>query len=200
MDSTDENATGNGAGEFASRERLTAQSAQGERATTGVLTESAPAGSSGVTDSAPSSGQPSAAANASEAGATADAGAPSEVGDRLRAAAQTAEYLVELLRDVEHEVTAAADTRESEDAGQELTDLRDNVRTAALDGLTPEGLQAMGELVEALVKKPSDLLVMVKLSEQADKLSAIIRSHQSVLALVQDPEPPAPLPQGERGE
>jgi hypothetical protein len=142
------------------------------------------------------------AASGTDNGELGGAGRSTDVSERLRAAAQTAEYLVELLRALEHDVaTSQARTAESEDRGRELAELRDSVLQAALDGLNPDDLQAMRELVEALARKPSDLLVMVKISEQAEQMAAIIRSHQRVLAIVQEnPSPPTPLSQGERGD
>jgi hypothetical protein len=130
--------------------------------------------------------------------ASATGNGESEVADRLRAAAQTAEHLVELLRDLER-AAAANESDGIPDHGQELAELRDSVREAALDGLSVDGLQSMGDLVEALAKKPSDLLVMVKLSEQADNLAAIIRSHRRVLAIVQEDPSPSDPPSRDAG-
>src|SRR5579864_9320154 len=177
MEGRDADATGNGAGDYAPRDQLNEQRPEGRVTVPGAAQDpisAEPAPSAGVAD---------------EVGA---GDGPSDAADRLRAAARTAEYLVELLRDLEREAGSAEEQgSESEDHGRELAELRDNVREAALDGLSGDGLQSMGDLVEALVKKPSDLLVMVKLSEQAETLAAIIRSHKRVLAIVEeDPSPP----------
>jgi hypothetical protein len=112
-----------------------------------------------------------------------------DASDKLRAAAQTAQYLVELLQDLERDA-AATHRREVEKQGRDLASFKADIRQIAFGGLDTQDVQTMAELVEALVRKPSDLLVMVKISEQAERLASIIHAHERVLEMVQETQEP----------
>jgi hypothetical protein len=112
-----------------------------------------------------------------------------DASDKLRAAAQTAQYLVELLQDLERD-SAAAQMREVERQARDLATFGDIIRQIASGGLDAQDVRTMGELVDALVRKPSDLLVIVKISEQADRLASIIHAHERVLEMVQEAQKP----------
>ena len=112
---------------------------------------------------------------------------------RLRAATRTAESLAELLRELEQDADSlrsssreiAERARQMEASAADLEAYKARVREAAIGGMDSDGLRSMSELVDALVKKPSDLLVMVKISEQAERLAAIVRAHAKVVDMLQ---------------
>lgn len=114
--------------------------------------------------------------------------------DRLAAAVQVAESLSRLLRDLRDEMEGtqqlardmADRARLLEADAQRTLSLRQRLRAEAEVSSTGDEVRAMAELIDALASKPSDLLIMVKVSEQAERLAAIVRAHERVLRVLEE--------------
>lgn len=115
---------------------------------------------------------------------------------RLKAARRTAESIVELLRELERRADSLAmrnreiaeRARDTEASLARLQAFDARVAQAAFDGVVVECVKSAADLVDALVKKPNDLLVMVKISEQAETLAAILAAHARVVDILQSAE------------
>lgn len=60
----------------------------------------------------------------------------------------------------------------------------EQLHRAVGQSLSPQDVQATAETVEALVQKPTDLLIMVRISEQAAQLAAMVRSYAELRRLI----------------
>lgn len=75
--------------------------------------------------------------------------------------------------------------------------LRESLREVVLRPASAEQLGGLHAILNAWVRRPNDLLVMVKLSEQASVLVDIIASFREIRVKLEAAEPADPSPSGE---
>jgi hypothetical protein len=108
--------------------------------------------------------------------------------DMLSAAAGAATELAALLEEL---VTQAG--REGRDAlemaerlkllearDRRASEWREGLQTSLDSSLSEADLQELADIADALARKPADLLVMLRISEKANQLAAIVRAHQVI--------------------
>jgi hypothetical protein len=108
--------------------------------------------------------------------------------DMLSAAAGAATELAALLEEL---VTQAG--REGRDAREmaerlklleardrRASEWREGLQTSLDSSLSEADLQELADIADALARKPADLLVLLRISEKANQLAAIVRAHQVI--------------------
>ncbi len=130
----------------------------------------------------------------------ADAAFPmSETHSRVDNALQMARSLDETLRGLAQEM-AAADSqnramtdrlRSLEESSQELVAFRDSLRGHVSAATAADDLTAVQELVTSVVENPNNLMVLLRLYEQSQRLSTVVQEYADLRRLIQSDGFPA---------
>jgi len=131
-----------------------------------------------------------------DAPATTDSTLAPEPRDPLDEAAQAAMQLATMLDDlVKQAGQEGAEARHMAERLKQLeardswaAEWRQGLQRAVNPSLTVEEVRSTLEVLEGLVQKPADLLVMVRLSEKAAELAGIVRAYAEVRRLMEASE------------
>ncbi len=130
----------------------------------------------------------------------ADAAFPmSETHSRVDNALQMARSLDETLRGLAQEMEAADSQhramtdrlRSMEESSQELVAFRDSLRGHVSAATAADDLTAVQELVTSVVENPNNLMVLLRLYEQSQRLSTVVQEYADLRRLIQSDGFPA---------